>query len=201
MRDVRVRSMVTTALLMALVVLLGLTPVGLIPLGFVYVTVLCVPVIIGTLVNGLLSGVILGAGFGLVSLYTAITKPSALVAPILSASLPAAMAMCLLPRLLIPLVVYGINRLLNRTRCAPALVSGVAAVAGSLTNTVFFLGFMLLFYQLLWLPSEGVLTMITGIGVIAGGSEAAVAAILAIPIVAAVRRAFGEPARGRKSIS
>lgn len=50
-----------TALLAALIILLGVTPIGLIPLGFINVTILCLPVIIGTLLLGLRTGLVLGA--------------------------------------------------------------------------------------------------------------------------------------------
>lgn len=49
-----------TALLAALIILLGVTPIGLIPLGFINVTILCLPVIIGTLLLGLRTGLVLG---------------------------------------------------------------------------------------------------------------------------------------------
>ena len=58
-----------TALFAALVFLLGLTPLGLIPLGFIYVTILAMPVIIGTLVLGLRTGLLLGLAFGGVSTF------------------------------------------------------------------------------------------------------------------------------------
>lgn len=52
-----------TALLAALIILLGVTPIGLIPLGFINVTILCLPVIIGTLLLGLRTGLVLGLVF------------------------------------------------------------------------------------------------------------------------------------------
>ena len=62
---------VLTALFIALVLLLGLTPIGLIPLGFINVTILCVPVIVGTLFLGLKTGLVLGLCFGGVSALSA----------------------------------------------------------------------------------------------------------------------------------
>ena len=59
----RTFKLTVTALFIALVLLFGLTPVGLIPLGFVNVTILCVPVIVGTLLLGFRTGLILGACF------------------------------------------------------------------------------------------------------------------------------------------
>ena len=42
-------NLVTMALLMALIFLMGQTPLGLIPLGFCNVTLLVIPVAVGTL--------------------------------------------------------------------------------------------------------------------------------------------------------
>ena len=55
--------LVLTALFVALVILFGLTPVGLISLGFINVTLLCIPVIAGTLILGLKTGLLLGRVF------------------------------------------------------------------------------------------------------------------------------------------
>ena len=79
-------QMTTLALLTALIVLLGLTPIGLIPLGFINVTILCVPVIIGTLYMDWKKGLALGFAFGAVSFYSALVKPSGLVSTLMAAS-------------------------------------------------------------------------------------------------------------------
>ena len=49
-------NLVTLALLMALIFLMGQTPLGLIPLGFCNVTLLVIPVAVGTLFMGLKYG-------------------------------------------------------------------------------------------------------------------------------------------------
>ena len=64
----------------------------------------------------------------------------------------------------------------------------MAAVAGSLTNTVFYLGLMFLFYVLTGLDVQKVALLIGGTGLIAGTSEAVVAALLVPPIVLALKR-------------
>ena len=61
-------NLVLLALFVALIVLLGSTPLGLIPLGFINVTILCVPVVVGALYMGWKYGLILGLAFGLTSL-------------------------------------------------------------------------------------------------------------------------------------
>ncbi len=169
-----------TALFVALIFLLGLTPLGLIPLGFIYVTILALPVIIGTLVLGLRTGFVLGLAFGGISTFKLLTAPSTLAGNLLGASPALAIVMCILPRLLIPLASHlAFIRLKTRRR---RLAAAFAGAAGSLTNTVFYLGLMLLFYQMSGLDSSAVITLIIGTGLIAGSMEALVAALLTPPI-------------------
>ena len=72
-------NLVTLALLMALIFLMGQTPLGLIPLGFCNVTLLVIPVAVGTLFMGLKYGVLLGLTFGATSFVSALLRPSTLV--------------------------------------------------------------------------------------------------------------------------
>lgn len=188
MKQKNTSLLVTTALFIALIILLGLTPLGLIPLGFIYVTILCLPVIIGTIVLGIKQGMLLGLAFGLVSLYTALTKPSALTAPLLSASLPLTIILCIIPRLMVPLVTHFSYRFFANKNKGDKWGIAPAAIAGSLTNTIFYLGFMLLFYVMLGLDAAAVLSLIVGTGVIAGISEATVAAIISVPVTFALHK-------------
>lgn len=185
--DQYIKRFTWTAILASLVALLGMTPLGLIPLGFINVTILCVPVILGTLLQGLRSGLLLGAVFGAVSTARMFMGPSALVAPLLGANTLLAVAMCVLPRLLIPLVAHFSYRLMQRGRYR-AVSAPVASALGSLTNTVFYLGLMLVFYRLAGLDSTAVQTLILGTGLIAGSAEAVVAALLVPAILAAVKK-------------
>lgn len=182
----KIRELTLLAIFTAIIVLLGFTPLGLIPLGFINVTILCIPVIIGTLYMGLKSGLVLGAAFGLTSFISALIRPSALVATLMGGSPVLVFVMCLVPRLLIPVSAWlTYNAIKGKHEHSAA---AVAAVAGSLTNTVFYLGLMLLFYVVLGIDSSTVLGLIGGTAAIAGISEAAVAAILVTPILAALKR-------------
>lgn len=184
MKDLK--DFVLLALFVALIVLLGFTPLGLIPLGFINVTILCVPVLVGTLLMGWEGGLILGLAFGLTSFISALIKPSALVSTLMGASPLAVAVMSILPRLCVPLAAWGVFTLLNRAK--PYLSATVAAVVGSLTNTILYLGLMLLFYVLYGLDTTAVLGLITGTALIAGSCEAAAAGILVPPILTALKR-------------
>lgn len=179
-------NLVLLALFVALIVLLGFTPLGLIPLGFINVTILCVPVIVGTLYMGWKNGLILGLAFGLTSFASALMKPSALVSTLMGASPVLVALMSIVPRLLVPLAAYAVHARLRGKR--ENLAVGVAAVCGSLTNTVFYLGLMLLFYVLCGIDTASVLSLIGGTALIAGTCEAVAAAVLCTPILLALRR-------------
>ena len=178
-------NLVLLALFVALIVLLGFTPLGLIPLGFINVTILCVPVVVGALYMGWKSGLVLGLAFGLTSFISALMKPSALVSTLMGASPALVAVMSILPRLLVPLVACGVHARLRVKR--ENLGVGVAAVCGSLTNTVCYLGLMLLFYVLCGIDTASVLSLIGGTALIAGSCEAVAAAVLCTPILLALR--------------
>ena len=178
-----------TALFAALILLFGLTPVGLIPLGFVNVTILCVPVIIGTILLGLKTGLLLGSIFGAVSALSAFGiwgTPSSLASALVAASPLLALIMCFLPRLLVPTVAHFVYKLFSNGKRASAKAVPYAAICGSLTNTILYLGLMLLFYVVMGIDSAKVLALIGGTGLVAGSLEALVAALLCTPILTAL---------------
>ena len=185
-----VRFLTFTAFFIALILLFGSTPFGLIPLGFVNVTILAIPVVIGTIVLGIGPGLILGFCFGLISMLSmfgmTMTAPSALASALAAANPVLAIIMCFVPRLLVPVVTHLTFRSLAGPEGRKKVALPVAAVAGSLTNTVFYLGLMLLFYTMVGLDSTRLRGIIAGVGLIAGGSEAVVNAILTTPIVMAL---------------
>ncbi|MBQ2953844.1 MAG: ECF transporter S component [Clostridia bacterium] len=186
MKNSKLLNMVLLAMLAGLIFLMGQTPLGLIPLGFCNVTLLVIPVAVGTIYMGWRSGLVLGAAFAGTSLVSALIKPSALVGTLMGASPLLAVVMTVLPRLCIPLVIAGVNHLLQKRQ--KHIAAAVAAACGSVTNTVLYLGLMLLFY--VWCGIDNT-TVLTTIGVVAGGAgplEALAAAIITPPILMALWR-------------
>ena len=181
------RSLVTLALLIALVVILANTPIGYLNIGVISITLLCLPVIIGTLTLGILPGMIIGLAFAVTSFMLVTTDPFAgyiMVNDGIWVLLPA----IFLPRILIPTTVHYTAQLLNK---APRPIRyGIAAAVGSLTNTVFFLGLL----YLLWatgfisgfLGDPDVLPFFLGIVGTNGVPEAIAAAIICPPILIAL---------------
>ncbi len=180
------REFVLLSLFVALIFLLGLTPIGLIPLGFCNVTLLCIPVSVGAIYFGWKKGLLLGLAFGAASFVSALTRPSALVETLMGANMFYVIVMTFLPRLVVPLTVAGVYALLAKKQ--KHVAAAVAAACGSLTNTVLYLGLMLLFYTLCGIDNSAVLTTIAAVAGAAGPAEAIAGAIICPPVLAAVSR-------------
>lgn len=185
----QMRTFVLTALFIALILLLGLTPIGMIPLGFINISLLGVPVVIGTLFLGLKTGLMLGFCFGAVSALSAFGiygTPSALAGALVAASPLLAALMCFVPRLLVPVITHLVFKAVSRGDNRKKRAVTASAACGSLTNTVFYLGLMLLFYIIMGINSEKVLALIGGTGLIAGTAEAIANALVSTAVLAAL---------------
>lgn len=189
--DGKTRKLALTALFIAFILLFGFTSLGMIPLPWIKVSILSIPVSIGTLILGLPCGLVLGGTFGTVSVLSAfgiVGVPSELAAQLVAASPILAILLSYVPRFLIPVFVYETHRIASRKNAQSRRAISYAAAAGSLCNTVFYLGLMLLFYILRGLNNSTVLALIGGTGLIAGASEAIVAVLLVTPITLALRK-------------
>lgn len=194
MRQVNIKSLVTTAILTAICLLLGLTPIGYLKIGPIDVTLMCIPVIIGTLTQGLKTGLFLGVVFGATSLYQAITAPSALLAPLISYSLPLCCIPIFLARILIPIVVHFSYKLAKKLK-SDALGIGISSFLGTLTNTVCFLGLLLALFSgilatHLGTSAGGVFAVLAGVAGTNGVAEAVLAVIVCTPVVKALRKIY-----------
>lgn len=191
-RSRNLKTLVLGAILAAVTLVLGMTPMGIIPLGFINVTIMCIPVVVGTVCCGLKVGLILGAAFGIASACSAfgvsLVPTSALVSLLMAESPYQVVLMCLVPRLLLPVVVHLVYQgFAKKSEKLGKVGVSVAAAAGSLTNTVLYLGIMLLLFWANGLDSTKVLAVIGGTGAIAGSLEAVAAAVICYPVVFAVQ--------------
>lgn len=190
MKDTKTRNIVITGLMIALMLVLQITGIGLIKIGIINITFYCTIIAIGTMVLGLHNGIILGAAFGAISFWSAIQAPSGLVAPIMAESVFYVALMCFVPRILVPFVTYGIRKLLNN--CGENDKIGIAAGAaiGSLTNTVLYLGLLVLGYAITVAENPTLLATVGSIALAAGLPEAAAAALVATPVVLALKKIY-----------
>lgn len=125
----------------ALSVILGVTRWGMISLSpVVSLTIMHIPVILATLLAGLVPGIGVGAIFGVSSLILAATSQSSLLDPLFINPL-----VSVLPRMLIAVITWAVDVLLKKIPAMPRIVSGsISAFFGSLSNTVLVIGSLFL---------------------------------------------------------
>jgi uncharacterized membrane protein len=167
------RKAVIAGALGAISILLSWTPLGFLTWGTFSLTIMHVPVIIGSILEGPIVGLGVGLIFGISSMIQAAVAPRTpsdgwFTNPLLSVA----------PRLLIGPATWLVYRALERWR-VPAIIAG--GVAGSLTNTVLVLGVIGLLGYLPW-------AVLASVAVSNGLLEAILAAILALVVVAAWQR-------------
>lgn len=179
------RQLAVVGMLSGISVMLGLTGYGFIPLPGIKATIMHIPVIIGTITEGPIVGMLIGLIFGLFSIIQNIMAPAilsfALINPLVS----------IVPRVLIALTTYFTYKYMigNKT-----IKIGVAAAVGTITNTVGVLTMIYILYaaryaeQVLHKPKELVAKAIYGIAVMNGIPEIIAAVIITIPIVLALKK-------------
>jgi len=163
------RAIVTIGALGAISILLGWTHWGFIPwFGGVSLTIMHVPVIVGAILEGPISGLVIGLIFGVFSMIQAaiaLTGPTDIwfTNPLLS----------FVPRLLIGPMAWLAWQGLKRWPIAGMVAAGLA---GSITNTVLVLGIIGLLGYLPW-AATGTVAIINGL------PEAVVATIITVAVV------------------
>lgn len=154
-------SLVQTALFAALIVIMAFTPfLGFIPLGFTRATIIHIPVIIGSILLGPVSGGVLGFVFGMTSFLNATMNPtvtSFVFTPFYSVGDIhggfGSLVICFVPRILVGIVPYYVYRLLGnllgrgkKSQRGQMAALGMAGLAGSLTNTLLVMNLIYLLF-------------------------------------------------------
>lgn len=187
------RRLVMTGMLISLIAVMMLTGIGFLQIGpAVAVTLLCLPVLIGTMAEGLAVGLLLGGAFGLISFAQSFTSP-ALLSPFFMNPL-----VSVLPRLLIPVITHLVFRAVLRVfaplRRGKGIARGVAALVGSLSNTVFVLSMVLLMHalglEIATLDTEALHILVLTAALTNGLPEALCMGLITPPILAALDRSL-----------
>lgn len=191
-KTANVRRIAVIGILSALTLALSLLPqIGYITipgLGL-QITIVHIPVIIAGIIEGPVVGAFVGLIFGLSSLYTALTSPL----PIAFAFLNPLVS--ILPRIFIGVVSWYAYRgltLLTRDKYRSVSI-GLAAAAGTVTNTIGVLGMIYLLYAKRFLEAIGLQSLspalaILGLAMPNFPLELAAAVLLSIPVALAVKR-------------
>lgn len=199
MKQANVKKLTITAMFIALILVLGMTPIGLIPLPLLNATTLHIPVIVGAIVLGPRIGATLGFTFGLMSFWRATTSPtisSFLFSPLVP--VPGtehgslwAIFIAFVPRILIGIVSYYAfvlgKKLFTTQKTGNLFPVAFAAFCGSMTNTVLVLGSIYLLFRDAYASAMNIASnavgafVLTAVGT-SGVPEALAAIIFAVAI-------------------
>lgn len=203
MKEKNVKSFTLTAMFLAIMIILAVTPLGFIPIGPINATTMHIPVIIASIVLGPRIGAGLGTVFGIISLARAtviITPMSFVFSPFIANPLTnqgdwRAIIVAIIPRILIGVVPYfvykGLHRLLKqKTRPVSLFIAGLA---GSMTNTILVMNLIFFFFKdsyanVLQVTANAVYGVILGIIFGSGLVEAIVAGIATTAVCAVLLR-------------
>lgn len=198
----KTRELSETALFIAVIIVMSVVPfLGYIPLGPINATTIHIPVIIGAILFGWKKGALLGGVFGLTSLIKNTVSPNASsfvfspFVPVLGSEKGSlwALIVVLLPRILIGVFAALVFSALIKLKAKRPVACAVAGFVGSMTNTIFVMGGIYLFFGHSYaavkdIAYEALLTTIKTIVTGSGLVEAAVAAVLSAAIGTALLR-------------
>lgn len=168
------------ALLIALLVVLAYTPLGFIAIPPISITLMHIPVIIGSLMLGASYGGVLGLVFGIISMMKATTSPNPadLVFSPFASGLPiASLVMCIGPRVLLGILPAFLNKGFTKVFNNSALSYAVSACISAVIHTILVLGCLSAFFKVL--PMKMIFVYVVGVN---GLLEMVVAGILATAV-------------------
>lgn len=164
-----------TAILAALILLMAFTPLGYLRIGPLALTLLMIPVTVGAVVMGPAAGACLGCLFGLTS-FAQCFMGDILGSILIAQNVFFTFVVCVVSRTVAGFLCGVVFRAFrNRKGIVPLLVSNLA---GSLFNTVFFLGLLALcFWNFTFSPEQaqslgGVDSALTAVVLLATGVNA-----------------------------
>lgn len=154
-RQVNVRYITELGLFLGIILLMKLTGLSSIPIGPLVMTFTMIPIAIGAMLLGPLAGTILGAFYGLLSLYDAITGKSLMTGIFFQLNPFMTVLLCVGTRTLVGFltgVLFRVFQKIDRRKIWCYYAGGIAA---PVLNTLFFMSFIVLvFYQAPYIQSR-----------------------------------------------
>ena len=187
------------ALLVAVEVVMSLTPLGFLHLGFLDASLLTIPVAVAAILIGPLASTLLGFTFGIISFIKGFSSTAPMTIAMYSVSIPGAFVVAVVGRVLMGLctglLVRAVQKVTKKTSIADNIVGSLAA---PLLNTAFFMGLlMLLYYHSEYIQglvqSTGVSNPLLLIGVMVGTQaliEAAPSGVISTAVSKALQTAL-----------
>ena len=187
-KNVNVRKMAIIGVLSAISIMMSMIPgIGYIPIGPTNATIMHVPVIIGSIIEGPIVGATVGFIFGLTSLIKALTQPTitsfAFINPLVS----------ILPRVLIGILAYYIYEFTMKLTKKASISGLLAGGLGSIINTAGVLGMIYILYGARFAEVSGASastagTFIFTLAATNGIPEAIVGALVVSPVIVALKK-------------
>lgn len=187
-KKVNVRRMTIISLLSAISIMLSMIPLGYIQIGPVAITTMCIPVIIGGIIEGPMVGMIVGFIFGLTSMFRGMAGMAGVTGFVFINPL-----VSVLPRIFIGLVAYYSFKLAMKI-IKNTYVSGlIAGGMASITNTVGVLGMIYVLYAAEYAEALGqsagtAKALLMGIATTNGIAEALGGALVVSAVVVVLKK-------------
>ena len=194
----KTKHMVMLSLFVAIIIIQTVVPfLGFIPLGIINATIIHITVIIATLLLGLKSGIFLGLIFDISSIIKNTYNPTLLsfcFSPFLPYGNMKSLIVSIFPRIMIAVLSFYSYKLLERY-VKPYIAYAVAGIVGSLTNTLFVMSFIYIFFAneyaavkniALSSVSNAVISIVASNGV----AEAIVSAVITAALMGVMRKIY-----------
>lgn len=186
----KTRKLVAIGMMIAVTVILGYTPLGIIMIPPISITTLHIPTIISGILLGPVAGLIVGVSMGFVTFLRAMTAASPFDALFINP------LVSILPRMFIGLTTYIVYYLLKRfvfkkrSLLYVGICAFVAAIIGTLTNTIGVLGMLYFLYAQEFIQTLGgtLKTVLFGTLTVNITVEMVTAAFITVPIVFALNK-------------
>lgn len=141
----RLKKLTVASLIMAIIVLMGFTPLGYIKIGVIEVTFMMIPVVIGAATLGVGWGAFFGTVFGLTSFLQCFGY-SPFGTALFAINPAATFIMCFVPRLLMGFLSGVIFKAISKIDKTKMISFICASISGAVLNTLFFtVGFLIFF--------------------------------------------------------
>ncbi len=186
--------MTQLALLIAIELIMAVTPLGYIMIPPISATLMHIPVIVGALVMGPKAGAALGTVFGLTSLWKASTQATSPVdlafSPFVSGKPIQSLIMCMGPRILLGVIAALLFKaFINAFHGKERISIGLSAVLATICHTVMVLGLLAIFFSEFGM---GVMTVVLSLVTVSSACEMLVAAIISVAVCIPLRRSLGQ---------
>lgn len=142
----RTAFLVKTALMTAITLLMGLTPLGTIRTPFLSVSIVTVPVAIAAIAVGWQCALICGTVFGLTSFFNALTGTSGMLSVLFTVNPFGVFVTAVIARMLDGLCTGLIFYAFDRRKKAGSAACYLTGLAAPLLNTLFFMSSLILFF-------------------------------------------------------